>query len=98
MAPAVTTTPIQAAVTPIPPLLTDAAAVHTLAMLLTPRVTLSDVTQAPTPPLVTSTRAPLTRAVLTTRKAAHTEAAIVPGPLRVTSEIKIWSSTSTNGL
>ena len=98
MTPAVTAAPIQAAVTPIPPLLTDAGAVDTLTMLLTPRVTLSDVTQAPAPPLITSTRAPLTRAVLTTRKAAHTEAAIGPGPLRVTSEIKIWSSTSTNGL
>ena len=98
MTPAVSATPIQAAVTPIPPLLTDAAAIDTLAMLLTPGVTLSDVTQAPAPPLVTSTRAPLTRAVLTTRKAAHTEAAIVPSPICVTSEIKIGSSTSTNGL
>ena len=98
MTPAVSATPIQAAVTPIPPLLTDAAAIDALTMILTPRVTLSDVTQAPAPPLVTSTRARLTRAVLATREAAHTEAAIGPGPLRVTSEIKRWSSTSTNGL
>ena len=98
MTPTVSATPVQAAVTPIPSLLTDAGAIDTLTMLLTPRVTLSDVTQAPAPPLVTSTHAPLTRAVLATRKAAHTEAAIGPSPLRVTSEIKIGSSTSTNGL
>ena len=81
MTPAVSATPVQAAVPPIPARLTHAAAVDAVSVLLTPGVTLPDVTPGPAPPLVTGTRAPLTRAVLPTRQAAHTEAAICSGPL-----------------
>ena len=65
----------------VPALLTDAGAVDTLAVLLTPSLALLDLAQTSAPAVLADTLPALTLPVLATVQAAHTHLALRPCPV-----------------